>query len=56
MTIEKGGKIYQIKELTNEWKLVRAEGCVTLEYKVSKADAPSLETLREYVAKESAVF
>ncbi len=55
MTIEKMGKIYCVRENRASWTLTAEAGSITVSYNVPKADCPTLDALREYVA-ESALF
>jgi hypothetical protein len=53
MTIEKNGKNYFVKENTKSWTLSITIGCVPVSYNISKADCPTLESLKAFVAENT---
>ena len=55
MTIEKNGVLYEIIESAREWTLSTKVGCVPIKYTVSKADCPTAEELKAFVAECSAI-
>lgn len=55
MIIEKNGLIYTVKETATEWVLELSLSGVDVKYKVSRADCPTLEALKEFVADNNAI-
>ena len=49
MTIEKDGKIYEVKENAAEWTLTTNIGNVAVDYKISKQDCPTWVDLAVFV-------
>lgn len=50
MTIEKNGNIYTIRENKASWTVTKAAGRVTVSANVSKADCPTFESLKAFIA------
>lgn len=55
MIIEKNGHTYVLSELSDVWKIERKLGALSVEYKISKKDVPSLSGIKKYIA-ESEMF
>lgn len=55
MTIEKSGKVYKVKENVGSWTLSAKIGSVEIAYNVPKADCPTFDDLKAYVA-ENKIF
>ena len=55
MIIEKNGLIYNVKETATEWMLELSLSGVDVTYKVLKADCPTLEALKEFVANNDVI-
>lgn len=51
MKIEKNGKTYTVKENKNSWTLELIIGKITTSYNVKKADCPTFDDLKAYIAK-----
>lgn len=51
MTIEKDGKVYAVRENAKSWTVTRAAERVTINVNVSKADCPTFESLKAFVAE-----
>lgn len=50
MTIEKNDKTYKVKENKASWTVSTTIGCVDVTYNVPKADCPTIDALKAYVA------
>lgn len=50
MTIEKNGNVYTVKENKASWTVSTTIGRIDVVYNVPKADCPTLDTLKAYVA------
>ena len=55
MTIEKNSKIYTAKENVASWTISTKYGNIEVSYNVPKADCPTFESLKAFVA-ESKLF
>ncbi len=55
MIIEKNGVIYSVKDTASAWVLEMAIDGVDINYKVSKADCPTFEALKEFVAENDVI-
>lgn len=55
MTVEKNGVLYEITEKTKAWTLVAKVGGVPVVYTVSKADCPTADELKAFVAECSEI-
>lgn len=53
MTIEKDGKIYAVRENKASWTVSKAAERVTVSAKISKADCPTFESLKAFVAENN---
>lgn len=51
MTIEKNGKVYTVRENAKSWTVTKAAERVTINANVSKADCPTFESLKAFVAE-----
>lgn len=55
MSIEKSGKVYKVKENVGSWTLSTKSGNIEIAYNVPKADCPTFDDLKAYVA-ENKIF
>ena len=55
MTVEKNGILYEVKENKSTWKLVNEGDGVTIKYTISKADCPTADELKAFVAECSEI-
>lgn len=53
--IEKGDKIYSVYENAKDWRITRKENGLTINFKISKKDYPTMEDVKEFV-KENDCF
>mgnify|MGYP003185167218 CR=1 FL=1 len=53
MTIEKNNKIYTVKENKMSWTISTKIGDVEVSYNVQKADYPTFESLKAFVAENN---
>lgn len=51
MTIEKDGKVYTVRENKASWTVSKAEDRVTVSVNVPKADYPTFESMKAFVAE-----
>ena len=51
MTIEKDGKVYTVRENKASWTVSKAEDRVTVSVNVPKADDPTFESMKAFVAE-----
>ena len=56
MLICKGDKEYNASELQTAWKVERTIGGVTVEYKVSKELAQTIDELERYIVENDDLF
>lgn len=55
MKIEKGGRIYTVKENKSSWVMERKIGSVTVSYMVNKKDCPTVEDLKQFIENNKAL-
>lgn len=55
MTIEKNGTVYTVNETPTGWTLATSIGNVVVSFNITKADCPTFETLKEFVAESDAI-
>lgn len=53
--IEKGDKIYSVYENAKDWRITRKENGLTINFKISKKDYPTMEDVKEFI-KENDCF
>lgn len=53
--IEKGNKIYSVYENAKDWRITRKEKGLTINFKFSKKDYPTMEDVKEFI-KENDCF
>lgn len=53
--IEKGDKIYSVYENAKDWRIARKENGLTINFKLSKKDYPTMEDVKEFI-KENDCF
>lgn len=53
--IEKGDKIYSVYENAKDWRITRKENGLTINFKFSKKDYPTMEDIKEFI-KENDCF
>lgn len=53
--IEKGDKVYSVYENAKDWRITRKENGLTINFKISKKDYPTIEEVKEFV-KENNCF
>ena len=49
MTVEKNGKVYTVKENQSSWTASAELGGVSVKFKISKSDCPTLESLQQFI-------
>lgn len=53
--VEKGDKIYSVYENAKDWRITRKENGLTINFKLSKKDYPTMEDVKEFI-KENDCF
>lgn len=53
MTIEKNGRIYEVRENKKSWTLSVTKDRVTISANVTKADCPTFDDLKAFVYENS---
>lgn len=53
MNIEKDGKIYTVRENQKSWTVTLTDGRVTISAKVQKADCPTFDDLKAFIAENN---
>lgn len=51
MTIEKNGKVYAVRENNKSWTVSIKYGHIDVNYNVQKADCPTFDDLKAFVAE-----
>ena len=52
MEIEKNGCIYKVVEKEKVWELTAETGKVSVVYRISKADCPAFDSLKDFFCKD----
>ena len=55
MTIEKNGTVYAVHETATGWTLTTSLGNVGVSFSITKADCPTFDALKEFVAASDAI-
>ena len=55
MIIEKNGTVYTVNETAAGWALVASLGNVDVSFNIAKADCPTFDALKEFVAESDAI-
>lgn len=55
MTIEKNGTVYTVNETATSWTLTTSLGNVGVSFNITKADCPTFDTLKEFVAASDVI-
>ena len=55
MTIEKNGTVYTVNEIATGWTLTTSLGNVGVSFNITKADCPTFDALKEFVAASDAI-
>lgn len=55
MTIEKNGTVYTVNETATGWTLTTSLGNVGVSFNITKADCPTFDTLKEFVAASDVI-
>lgn len=55
MTVEKNGILYEVTENARAWTLSTKDGGVSVNYTIPKADCPTADELKAFVAECSAL-
>ncbi len=51
MNIEKDDKIYDVKENQTSWTITLADSKVVVSAKITKADCPTFESLKDFITE-----
>lgn len=55
MNIEKNGIVYTVNETPNGWSLTTSLGNVGVSFNITKADCPTFDMLKDFVAESDAI-
>ena len=55
MTIEKNGTAYTVNETPTGWTLITSLGNVGVSFNITKADCPTFDELKDFVAENDAI-
>ena len=55
MTIEKNGTVYAVNENSTGWTLTTSLDDVGVSFNITKADCPTFDALKEFVAESDAI-
>lgn len=55
MTIEKSGTVFAVNETATGWTLTTSLGNVGVSFNIAKADCPTFDALKEFVAASDAI-
>lgn len=47
--VEKGDKVYSVYENAKDWRITRKENGLTINFKISKKDYPTMEDVKEFI-------
>lgn len=47
--VVKGDKVYSVYENAKDWRITRKENGLTINFKISKKDYPTMEDVKEFI-------